>query len=295
MTDFDALAAQLHQHADFRVLRRLPNIANYCAETPNGPLRRALVIDVETTGLEPGDAIIELGLMLFTYEKQTGRVHEVLAAESWLNDPGRPIPAEIVKLTGITDDDVRGERIDDQRIRELADGAMLIIAHNASFDRPFVDRALPFLANRHWGCSMQDVPWRDMNVNSQKLDYLLYTHTHTFLDSHHRALDDCRATLHVLATAFANERTPLEMLLASCRAPRSRVAAVRSPFETKDVLRKRGYSWTGDTGRPPKTWCKEVLTTDLDAEVQWLRDHVYANPNGQPSIEKVDSQRRYGA
>ena len=291
----EELAQQLSEHADYVIVRKLHPVTSYNAE-PATNVRRALLVDVETTGLSyANDAIIELGVILFTYNADNGHVLDVLASESWFDDPGRPIPEAVVKLTGITDADVAGQRVDETRLQVLAVDVGLIIAHNASFDRPFIDRKFPFLADKHWGCSMADVPWQARNIGSHKLEYLLYAHTKMFLDTHHRALDDCRATLHVLATPFADEATPLQLLLENCRTQRVRIAAVRSPFETKDVLRQRGYGWSGDDGKPAKTWCKEVLSADRDAEVQWLREHVYANLLGQPLVEKVDLRRRYSA
>lgn len=257
-------------------------------------LRRALLVDVETTGLSQAtDSIIELGLILFTYDVETGQVHQILAAESWLQDPGRPIPDEVARLTGISNDDVRGQSIDEARVRELATDVRLILAHNASFDRPFIDRRLPFLADTHWGCSLNDVPWGDYGLSSRKLEILLYMHTNTFLDTHHRALDDCRATLHVLAAPFADGRMPLQLLLENCRAQRVRVAATNSHFDTKDLLRSRGYSWSGDKGKPPKTWCREIVQADLEGELQWMREQIYVTHPGQPTIEKIDLRKRY--
>ncbi|MEP6762963.1 MAG: 3'-5' exonuclease [Gemmatimonadaceae bacterium] len=291
----ETLAQQLSANPDYIVVRKLHPIVTY-GTTPATNIKRALLVDVETTGLSHvNDAIIELGVVLFTYNADNGQVLEVLAGESWFDDPGRAIPDAVLKLTGISDADVAGQHVNEVRLRELATDVGLIIAHNASFDRPFIDRKFPFLADRHWGCSMADVPWNAMGIGSQKLDYLLYMHTRTFLDTHHRALDDCRATLHVLATSFADGKTPLATLLTNCRAQRVRISAVRSPFETKDKLRQRGYSWSGEAGNPPKTWCKELLAQDADAEVQWLRDQVYANPSGAPVVEKVDLRKRYSA
>ncbi len=294
--ELEALAQQLSASADYRVLRRLGPLDLQTSTNAVGPVKRALLLDVETTGLSYAtDSIIELGLILFSYDTSTGRLVQVLAAESWLQDPGRPIPEHIAKLTGINDDDVRGQKIDEQRVRELAEGVGLIIAHNAAFDRPFVDRRLPFLAEIHWGCSMNDVPWQHMNMPSLKLEFLLYTHASAFLDTHHRALDDCRATLHILATPFIDASLPLQHLRTNCGKPRVHIAAVGSRFDTKDVLRERGYKWTGDNGAPPKTWCKEILQADLEAEQQWMQQHVYGTHPGQPTIEKVDLRRRYGA
>lgn len=294
--DFESLAARLQASPDYRVLRRLQQPSRYCPDASPDCMRSALLVDVETTGLShSSDAIIELGVILFTFDKDTGQICEIKRAESWLQDPGRPIPEAVTKLTGIADADVAGKQIDEVALREMANGVTLIIAHNAAFDRPFIDKRFPFLVDIHWGCSMQDVPWQSLNRGSLKLDYLLYQHTHTFLDTHHRALDDCRATLHVLATTLDDARSPMQMLLTSCRAQRVRIAAVNSPFETKDVLRKRGYSWSGDGGKPAKTWCREIPAADSDAEVAWLRENVYPNPSGRPLVEKIDLRRRYSA
>ena len=291
--NFDELAAKLNAHPDFQVLRKLQPVKTYNTSSAT-TVKRALLVDVETTGLShANDVIIELGVILFTYEYPSGCILEVLESKSWFDDPGRAIPEAVVKLTGITDADVKGQRIDEVKLREMAADARFIVAHNAGFDRPFIDRKFPFLADRHWGCSLNDVPWNAMSIGSHKLDYLLYAHAKSFLDTHHRALDDCRATLHVLATPFAEGHTPMELLLVNCRATRVKVAAVRAAFEMKDVLKQRGYSWSGDGGTPAKAWCKEILKMDLDAELAWLREHVYANAAIAPQVDAVDLQKRY--
>ncbi|MEP6833581.1 MAG: 3'-5' exonuclease [Gemmatimonas sp.] len=294
--DLELLAQQLSVSRDYRVLRRLQPLDFSASRPATGPLKRALLLDVETTGLSyASDSIIELGMILFTYDASTGHVVQVLAAESWLQDPGRPIPEHIAKLTGITDDDVRGQQIDEQRVRELSKDVGLIIAHNAAFDRPFVDRRFPALSEIHWGCSMNDVPWESMNMPSRKLEFLLYTHAQAFLDTHHRALDDCRATLHILTTPFADTSLPMQHLRVSAGKPRVRVSAVRSHFDTKDALRQRGYSWSGDNGKPPKTWCKEIFQTDLQAELEWMQEQVYGTHPGQATHEVVNLRKRYSA
>ncbi|MEO7358968.1 MAG: 3'-5' exonuclease, partial [Gemmatimonadaceae bacterium] len=209
--ELEAMANALSESPNYRVLRRLQPLDVSPPVADSREVRRALLVDVETTGLSYAtDSIIELGLILFSYDINTGQVVQVLAAESWLQDPGRAIPDDVSKLTGITNDDVRGQSIDEARVRELCADVKLILAHNASFDRPFLDRRLPFLADTHWGCSMNDVPWQERGLSSRKLEILLYAHTNTFLDTHHRALDDCRATLHVLATPFSDAKIPLQ-------------------------------------------------------------------------------------
>ena len=132
-------------------------------------LRRGLYVDCETTGFSPEhDAVIELALLPFTYTL-AGTVVEVLhdEAQAHRNDPGRPLPAEITHLTGLTDDDVRGERIDVESASALIEGSGLIVAHNARFDRPFVERVLPAARARPWACTRAEVPWTAEGFASQ--------------------------------------------------------------------------------------------------------------------------------
>lgn len=293
MTDVTALAAQLESHDDYRVLRRLVPTERFVPESSAHQLRHALVVDVETTGTDkPSDVIIELGIVRFTYDALTGQPVQVMAAESMLEDPGRPIPAEIVALTGITDDMVRGKRIDEGRVLTLLDGVGIVFAHNAGFDRPFVERRLPAFKDVHWGCTQRDIDWRALGVGSHGLEFLVYKHLGAFFDGH-RAVDDCRATLALLATRTADGTLPMAKLLETCRTPRVRVCAVGSAFDTKDVLRARGYRWSGNDGLPAKCWCRELAESELEAEQQWLREMVYTNGRGQASVEKVDLKRRW--
>jgi DNA polymerase-3 subunit epsilon len=145
----------------------------------------------------------------------------------------------------------------------------------------------------HWACTQRDIDWRALGVGSHSLEFLTYRHLRAFFDGH-RAVDDCRATLELLATPTADGTVPLRVLLDNTRVKRSRVCAVHSPFETKDVLRARGYRWSGNDGTPPKTWCREIPSTDVDAELAWLREHVYTNGRAaQPMVESVDLKRRW--
>jgi DNA polymerase-3 subunit epsilon len=293
MTDPESLAAALDQHDDYRVLRRLMPVHRFVPASPSHQLKHALVVDVETTGVDKSsDVIIELGLVRFTYDAITGQPVEVLAAESLLEDPGRPIPAEIVELTGITDDMVRGQRIPDAQVQALLDGVGIVLAHNAGFDRPFIERRLPAFKDVHWGCTQRDIDWRALGIGSHSLEFLTYRHLRAFFDGH-RAVDDCRATLALLATPTADGTIPMARLLDTCRTPRVRVCAVHSPFETKDALRGRGYRWNGNDSTPAKTWCKEIPESELTAEQEWLRTAVYTNGRGQAQVEKVDLKRRW--
>ena len=64
----------------------------------------------------------------------------------WLEDPGFSIPPEITKITGITDKMVAGRRIDDGAVNDLVNRVVPVIAHNADFDRRFLEKRVPVFA-----------------------------------------------------------------------------------------------------------------------------------------------------
>ena len=103
--DAEACAEWLREQG-YRVLA--PVVHRPVIDEPRGePERHGLVVDVETTGREHGtDAIIQLAAIPFRFTERTGRVTTVDEPVVAYDDPGRPIPPEVVGLTGITDADV---------------------------------------------------------------------------------------------------------------------------------------------------------------------------------------------
>ena len=292
MTDreeLETLAARLTAHPDYRVLRRLDTARQRPALA--GPtVRRAAIVDTETTGTDAAtDKVIELAIVVFEYCHVSGTVGRVLDTYDGLEDPGIPIPPASTAIHGITDAMVAGQRIDDARVAGLLEPVGLVIAHNAGFDRKFLERRLPVFATLPWGCSWLEVPWGDAGITSSKLEYLAYRYG--FFYDGHRAEADCRALLEVLSQPFGETGgTALKVLLDSARASSFRLWANNSPFETKDVLRKRGYWW--DATR--RCWSCEVRSqARVQEELAWLRDAVYAGKSVAIEQDEFDAKTRY--
>ena len=287
----EGLARTLTSSGWYRVARRFQ--PRRCYDKANGrAIRTALYVDVETTGLGDDDRIIEFAALPFTYAVQTGEICDVGEGYCGFEDPGRPIPEAVTALTGITDDMVRGRQLDDAAVTALLGSASLVIAHNASFDRPHVERRFPRFADRPWACSYQDVPWSAHGCRSAKLEYLLLTTFGEFFAGH-RALEDCQVGVHVLASRLPTGALPMAMLLEGARASTVRVWATGAPIGVKDVLKSRGYSWhPGDQARA-KAWYRDVPEPDVESECAWLAEVAYTGRSPGHELTTMTALTRY--
>jgi DNA polymerase-3 subunit epsilon len=169
---------------------------------------------------------------------------------------------------------VSGHRIDADAVTAFASDAAIVIAHNAAFDRKFAERYWPVFADKAWACSISNIEWRDHGFEGSRLSYLL-AGVGMFHEAH-RAVDDCRALLEVLAFEIPTvRRSALSLLLVSARKRTIRIWAEQCPFDLKDELKKRGYRWnSGDDGRL-KAWYVDVDENSEAEELRYLRDHIY--------------------
>jgi DNA polymerase III subunit epsilon len=287
----EQMARSLVESGDYRVTSRLGPLTEY-HPPDSSPKLVAAVVDVETTGINPDrDNIIELGICLFEYDRQNGRIYKVLGSWEWLEDPGFSIPPEITKITGITDKMVAGHRIDDSAVNDLLSRVVLVIAHNADFDRRFLERRLPAFAAKHWACSRFDIDWKAEGIRSSALEFVAYSLG--FFHDGHRAASDCRATLHALAQSLPGTgRLALQTLLEQARQPTWRLWARDAAIEKKDALKARGYSWSpGEFGRP-KCWYRDVSDADRAEEVSWLRQNV-TGPGQAVWALRINARNRY--
>ncbi len=273
--DLEGMRRALEASGRYRVLERYRRPERYHPDPDDGrELHVGLYVDVETTGLSAAqDRIIELGLVAFEFDGE-GRIYRLLEELSAFEDPGRPLPDEIVRLTGITDAMVAGQRLPEAEVEGWLQRAHLVIAHNAGFDRPFLERRLPGFAGRAWACSANDVPWRHEGFEGRKLEYLAMKQG--FVYDGHRAGSDCLAGVHLLSLPLPSGRRTLDALLERARRTGGRLYAVDSPFDSKDLLKARGYNWNG------KVWYRDLPTDQLRSEAEWLRQQVYPSPRELP-------------
>jgi DNA polymerase-3 subunit epsilon len=275
-TDLEGLARRLEADPDFRVLRRIRARQEF-ERTCSDRVRLGLVLDVETTGLKPEQhEIIELAILPFSFTLE-GRVIATHEPFVGLRQPSQPIPPEITRITGLDDAAVAGTTISVEAVAAFIEPAALIIAHNSAFDRRFAERFCDAFVHKPWACSQSEIDWAAEGFEGTKLFYLAARHG-LFFDGH-RALDDCRALVEVLARPLPQSgETGLARLLTSARRPTLRVWAIAAPFETKEVLRSRGYRWSDGSDGQPRAWNRDVSVEAAADEIAFLQTEIGIEP-----------------
>lgn len=283
--DTERAAALLEAHPDYRVLRSLPPLNLLPLPEPEGKLRTAVVLDTETTSLDPTTGnIIELALCQITFDGR-GRIVAIGPVHDWLEDPGYPLPAEIVTLTGLSDADLTGRRIDDDAALRILSNADLLIAHHVAFDAKWIEQRYPTLAGMPWACSLNDLDWRALGYESRQLGGLL-AEVAGFFNRRHRADADVSALIALLTTPLSSGRTSCSEMILRAQRRTVLITADAAPFEAKDRLKARRYRWNPQL----RCWWREVALQAVDEELAWLATEADCH---FPSVREITWRQRH--
>ncbi len=226
----------------------------------------AAFIDVETTGLSGNGEVVELAIVLVEFNKYKGTVTRILDEYSGLRMPNCRIDPGAMEVHGLTPQKLRGKKLNNQKIKELLSKADYLIAHNASFDRRFVNSLFPETRNMRWLCSMNGVKWNKKGFKSKKLETLLKKHKVNY-DQSHRALDDVKATIKLQCIIDKQTEKPYfaELITSKVLSP-PRAKSSYSSKKTKRYIDNAGDNLrsnytddvidnNGDPARKKKSGC----------------------------------------
>ncbi len=273
------------------VLRRLIPRTEF-APANGQPTRSGILLDVETTGLDRvRDEVIELAMIKFDYlpDGSITRVADVFTA---FNEPSRPIPPEITELTGITDEIVAGHRIDPDAVAAFADDAVIVIAHNAGFDRKFSERYWPVFQHKAWGCSADGsglaqtwLRWLAAGLSARRRRFLSSGPPGDRRLS--RAAGDSRVRIarsRCAGTGGSSGTRPQENDAG--------LGESESPFDLKDELKRRGYRWSDGSDGRPKSWYIDVEESKEASEIEFLRKTIYMR-DVEPRVQALSAMSRF--
>lgn len=237
--------------------------------------RIGAILDIEATGLDrKNDEVIEVAVRKFVFNQKTGVVTTIGPTFCALQQPSKPLDAIITKITGLRDSDLAGHKIDWDAFDAFIDEVNLIIAHNAQFDRVFIERHSQESGKTLWGCSWYQVPWRDhFPVQAQEGLALI----HGFFYAGHRALIDVDSLLKLVQmNAVDGGKSYLSTIVDESQKATYWIYAENSRREKKDILKKRRYWWDPDR----RCWKKRFAALDeVNMEMSFLGAEIYGSKN----------------
>lgn len=235
---------------NFRVLEKVSvEHFNDCRCTPkDGSVKRGIILDVETTGRTSKDeSVIQLALIEFFFHDDG--IKSLGEFDSALHDPGVPIEQSATNVHGLIGGDIKGKSIDPADIKDFIDRQKVdvVIAHNASFDRPLVEREFwgAGLNTLPWACSMRDVDW-NARGKPEKLELL--AHSMGYWYGAHDALDDVIATAYILTDKSADGRQAINELIRNSLKPKAIIRLDLQPHSVgqdhvKAMLNSYGFRY----------------------------------------------------
>ena len=246
-------------------------------------------LDVETTGLDKrNDQIIELAVKVVNVEKISGKIVSIESEYESYNDPGFEISDRITQLTGIKNKDIKERAIAWGHVDDLISNVDLIVAHNATFDRSFVDRNSVISVKKVWSCSVNDIDWLKRGFSSSKQELLCYWHGF-FFDAH-RAMNDIDALINLLTHSSYSGNRPIKELIENSQKVQYIILAENFPYneKKKEIIKRNKYMWNPDQ----KVWYKNVLEDSIEAEKKILAAAIYDNVF-QGRVKKIDPMDKY--
>lgn len=295
--DFEIVKQALHE-AGFGIRGQIETTPLGCVDDGTEPLRQAIVLDSETTGLDPeNDKVIQLSMYKVSFNSKG-----IVSLDGFFDryiDPGFPIPAEITKITGITDEMVAGKTLSDKEVAEFMGGCERVIAHNAAFDRKFCEKAFPKAGfdKLVWDCSIAQVDWKARGEKSASLEVLCL---HMGMVYHaHNSASDIKALAYILTNhRDAEGHSAFAEMLQNSQIENVHIFADGAHYSKKDILKENGYRWAPDdepVNGYSKVWHKDIRATEeaLEEERNRLRE-VFGRDVSKPAFI-FDGMNRYSS
>lgn len=222
-----------------------------------------LVVDTETTGLTPvdGSRVVEYGAVLFSVPAVSviscwSELVRLPGDDSNAAESTNRIPSAALSLSQTLEHDAVLARLG-----ALASRADAVVAHNAVFDRTFVEDALggPLRGETEeplpWICTLEDVDWLRPS-SSMSLVAIALAHDVGVVQAH-RALADCTLIARLLERVHELSPGCLPGMLAKALRPKALFQAVVR-YDQRHLAKEARFRWEPDT----KRWLRRMAVED---------------------------------
>jgi len=148
-------------------------------------IENILILDCETTGLSVahGAKLIEIAGIVYNVKHKA-----ILQCYSTLF-PCTENPAERINHISPMITQLPYCQFTSDVLLMMSNSVDALVAHNAAFDKQFIETIYPLLINRHWICTYRDFQW-PISLQKRKLEDLCDALEVPYVHAH-RALNDC--------------------------------------------------------------------------------------------------------
>ena len=216
---------------------------------------RMIVLDFETTGLQPGYRPVEIAWLEFD------SIYKVSESVTSLIDPQIPIEPGAQKVHGISSEMLAGmptleEFLQGEHADKFADEHVLVVAHNAAFDLPMF---APFCKKATSLCTMRLAQALYPTAENHKLQTLASMFA-VEVEPTHRAMADVGACFELLRTIAKKEDKSIDELLvvASHTSPESLMPFGKHKGKMIKDLPSDYVAWLSTT-LEPSHWIHPVI------------------------------------
>jgi DNA polymerase-3 subunit epsilon len=177
-----------------------------------------LLADCETSGPDADRHVaVEIALLKVVFDRRkqkTCKLLGVLDGYIGLQDPGpHPVNRISMRIHGIPPELLAGAALNQEDMDRVLVGATAVVAHNVSFDRRFMTKAVPGLLGLSWVCSYRGIAWKALGQESANLKALAKTYGLPI--PNHRAWGDALALYHLLNQVLPDGETVLSQLISA--------------------------------------------------------------------------------
>ncbi len=258
----------------YRVFRA-PTRRVFQEEVPPGlPVVRCLLVDAQAGGVDSEHApLLEVAALPVTIGRVDGHVYRVGRPCVMFNDAGTSVPDAVVRRTGITDRMVRGHKLSPAPFAAMIAQCDAVIAFNAAFDRPLLERYIPQFETVPWLCAYSEIDWTAHGLLDGSLESLCARHAKIYLPVR-RSVAHVDAMLDLVTAPWQDGTLPIVSLFDAGRKMRALIWAPNTRFEANDALRDRLYRFhqCKTLGRGWYAYISPAAVTD---EMKWLGQTIY--------------------
>lgn len=200
-------------------------------------MENIVILDTETTGLDPANGkILEVAAVLYNIPTRS-----ILAQASTLIYAAENPAYEINRISVDTLKQIPGtiELVGKRMVTVMLETADALIAHNAEFDKKWIDTVADFQEasrNKKWICTVKDVIWPIRKGIPKNLIHICADLGVPIVNTH-RALADCHLLLEAIQCI-----DDIEFFLDKSGKGRITYHA-NVGYENRQIVKDAGFAW----------------------------------------------------